>query len=683
MKFLFRNAGELKDDSASRIIHLRTWSQMHMTPTRPRPGFGLWLVPIMVLTAGLYWPGLSGPFLLDDEFSLRLVHVWLQGATSWQHMLFGGSAGTFGRPLAMASLAFDAWLNGYTPFAFKLGNLGIHLLCGALVYAIVGRLSKRDPQLTPYFSWIALGVTAAWLLHPLNVSTVLYAVQRMAQVSSLFVLGGLWLYLGLRARLESKYSALTYWCLFVAIPCATALGFLGKETALLLPALCLVLELTCFQATPRPRAIKWFFGLTFVVPTLGGLTYLIVRPTFSFSVYAARDFSLWERLLSQARALCNYLWKIVAPNPPTMGLYFDDFAVSTGLLTPPTTLLAILALLGISLAAWRLRTAVPALLTGWSLFLVGHAMESTILPLELYFEHRNYLPMVGVLYALAGVSVAAGVRLRLAGVSTRRIGIVAGAGLFAVLAFGVHGRARVWSSPEALSIAAVEARPESRRANMQLIKEALPQRDRATINAALERMLGSENERTRGYAYLNRVNINCLLDNAADPGDLDAAVATWPTRMTQPDWDLFNILFRNISNCRHADDLALANALDAIVDKATEQPDTLRFKFQLRYVIARFYARAGDWANALDQAALAWQPATEAAAAEILIRAQLALGNIAGAEQTWAEAKLRADPVNTYDTEGIARLRGWIDAARRAEPEATQEAAPSQPDTAE
>ena len=42
---------------------------------------------------------------------------------------------------------------------------------------------------------------------------------------------------------------------------------------------------------------------------------------------------------------------------------------------------------------------------GIAWFLVGHSIESTVFSLELYFEHRNYFPGVG-LFLLAGVLFA-------------------------------------------------------------------------------------------------------------------------------------------------------------------------------------------------------------------------------------------------------------------------------------
>ena len=637
------------------------------------PKAPLILIQIMALTVAAYWPGLHGPFLLDDEISLHLVQVWHEGSTSLRNMLFGDSAGTFGRPLAMASLGLNASLLGYSPFAFKAGNLFLHLSCGMAIYALVACMAQRDAKLSPSARLVALGVASAWLLHPLNASTVLYVVQRMAQVSTLFILLGMWVYLILRTRLETGPSRIATAGLFIGIPLITALGFLGKENAILLPALCMVLEWRLFQGPSRPLAIKLFFVGVFAVPTLGGLGLLILRPGGSFAVYGARDFDMWQRLLTETRILCDYLWKIIAPNPPKMGIFFDDFPLSTGLLSPVTTLLAILALMAISAAAWKLRDRIPALLTGWCIFLVGHGMESTILPLELYFEHRNYFPMVGVLFALAGLVTAMVERINAAGLRAGRISVVTGVGIIAVLAFGVHGRAWVWSTPESFALASVQARPASFRANMLLVKEAVEANDRATIDAAMERMLHMPDPRDRSHAYLNRVNIDCMFDGEGNPADLRAAIDAIPPKMTQQEWDIFGILYRNFSNCRNIDDRTLADALDAIIDKAKSQPDSLRFKFQLRNIVANFYARAGDWPSALEQARLSWQPGTEVAGSEVLVRAQLNTGDIDGAERTWREASARASPGNTEDAAGLAWLRRRIDAAEAARASAPKE----------
>lgn len=631
-----------------------------MTPVLRQPR--TWLVVSLLITSILYWPGLRGPFLLDDYYNFLPLQEWLAGDRTLRSVLFDGRSGTFGRPLAMASFVLNAWLGGYQPYWFKLGNLLVHLLCGVMICVLTTRMARRDPAMVSVAPWVGLMLATVWLLHPLHASTVLYSVQRMAQISTLCVLLGLWVFLAAREQLELAPSRRALLVLFIGIPGFTIAGFLSKESAILLPALCFVLELGCFQR--RLRSVRAFFGLTLLLPLVVGMFGIAINPGRILNQYEHRDFSLIERLLTQARALCDYLWKTVAPNPPTMGVYTDDYALSTGLLAPPSTVVAILALLAISLAAWRLRRHVPALLTGWAFFLVGHLLESSVIALELYFEHRNYLPMVGVLYALAGVAVAAGDALRSRGLQTKRMGQVAGVGVVALLAFGTHGRALAWSTEEALAVSSVTSHPQSVRANMVLVKVALDRGHREVVEQALERLANADKPRNRALGLLNRLYLHCALDKQANPEDLAQAMAAMPPRMSNAEPEIFALLVGSSAGCAGLSDRMLGDAMDTMLDRAATQGDQAWPKWNLRYNAAQFYARAGDWNNTLIQAQLAWQPAAIPAVAEILVEAQLATGDLEGAEQTWREAGQRADPGNAADRAGLAWLRERIDRVR-------------------
>jgi protein O-mannosyl-transferase len=618
----------------------------------------------MAITVVVYWVGLSGPLLLDDHYNLEVLQRWLIGKATLQTVLFDGRSGMFGRPLAMASLALSAGIGGYTPFAFKLGNLLVHLLTGGVVFALIQRIATRDPHMAGRAGTIAIVVATLWLLHPLNASTVLYAIQRMAQLSVLCMLAGMWLYLAMRdritARSDDRAAVAT---LFIGIPLLLMAGFLSKENALLLPALCLVLELGCYRDTSRPPAIKVFFGTYLALPFLLGIALLANNPARITSGYMVRDFDWQQRLLTQGRALCDYLWKILVPNPPSMGVYTDDYALSTGLLSPSSTLVALLVLAGVTLTAWHLRKRVPALFVGWGIFLVGHAIESSVLPLELYFEHRNYLPMVGVLYAAAGLAMAGGDAMRKAGLRPDRIGAALAVGVVALLVFGAHGRARVWSSPETLAVSAVTSHPQSLRANMALVRVALQQNNREAVTPALDRLIAASNPRTRAMGYFNRLYLACALDREGSPDDLRQAVAEMPPRVIYADAEFFGLLLDNTrQGCGAVTDRMLGDALDTLLDRATAQPDGEWVKWRLRNMAARFYSRSGDWQRTREQALLAWQPGTDPAAAELLVRAQLQTGDIVGAERTWEEASRRAKPV---DQAGLLWLRRQIDIAHK------------------
>ena len=131
------------------------------------------------------------------------------------------------------------------------------------------------------------------------------------------------------------------------------------------------------------------------------------NPQWLWAGYDLRSFTLFERLLTEGRVLWFYLGLIVFPQLEHLGLYHDDIAISTGLFTPWTTLPALVGLAWLAFLSWWTRTRAPLVSFGIAWFLIGHAMESTVLPLEIAHEHRNYLPLLGILLAAAWVLLRA------------------------------------------------------------------------------------------------------------------------------------------------------------------------------------------------------------------------------------------------------------------------------------
>lgn len=375
-----------------------------MTPTfSPR----LLLIAAMLLTVGLYWAGLKGPFVLDDFENFAGLQRWLAGQDTWQSVVFGQQSLLTARPLAMATFVASAGLGGMDPFTFKLGNLLVHLLCGALIWQVVRLATRQDTVLAKRSDGIALAVAALWLLHPFNASTVLYAVQRMAQLGTLFALAAVWVYLSARAALIAGNTRKAGWQLFALFPLLVIAGFFSKQHAVIAPALCLVLELAYFAgrtATTGRRMLATFFGLFLVAPAVVALAVLVLQPDRLLAGYANYDFTVGERLLTQPRVLMGYLAQLLLPRGALMGLYTDDVMASSGWLSPPSTLYALLGLIAISAGAIAARKKAPGLFAGWFFFLVAHIIESSFLPLDLSFEHRNYLPAVGFVWALVSGS---------------------------------------------------------------------------------------------------------------------------------------------------------------------------------------------------------------------------------------------------------------------------------------
>lgn len=353
---------------------------------------------MMAFTLIAYWPGLGGPFLLDDFANLDQLGK-LDGVRNWETFrlyVFSNNSGVGGRPLSMLSFLLNDNNWPSDPFSFKYTNLLLHLLTGILLTWLIYRLLlARDPQRNDTLAARAALLTAAlWLLHPFNVSTTLYVVQRMAILSALFSIAGLLVYVIGRDLLASQPRR-AYILMTASVVFFTPLAVFSKENGALLPLLIAVLEYTALrhpvsQNYPSSRWLMLFLGL----PNLLIINYLAFRWDTVTYAYHNRPFNLVERLLTESRILFNYLQQLIAPNLGASGVFNENPTISHGLLDPPTTLAAILAILTLAAGAWILRARYPLFSLAALFFLAGHALESTFLPLEIYFEHRNYLPAI-------------------------------------------------------------------------------------------------------------------------------------------------------------------------------------------------------------------------------------------------------------------------------------------------
>lgn len=616
-----------------------------------------WLLFVaMLATVLIYSAGLDGPYLFDDTFNLMPVRQWAAGRLGWNEVMFGNVSGVLGRPVSMASFMLSAAVGNATPLDFKLGNLLIHIACAALIYLLLRRLFLQGSTTRSIGVTTAGLLTALWLLHPLHVSTVLYAVQRMAQLSSLFVLAALLAYLQGRSALDAHARAKAYVWLFAGFPLFWLLGLLSKENAAVAPALCLVVELAYFQRSPESRrALAGFYGLTLITPALIALMVLIVKPSALLAGYAIRDFDMTERLLSQARALLDYLGMLIVPRGERMGVFTDDFAVSHGLLSPPSTLVALLALATISAIVIALRRRSPHLFAGWFFFLVAHAVESTVLPLELYFEHRNYLPSVGLLLMVAGLLSLLRESLRTTGVYRYGMSMAALVAA-ALLASITWQQAGIWRSKEAIVEQAVRNHPGSLRAVQAKMIAAINRRRYEQASALISPMSRSADARTRLLSHLDMISISCLAGRPADPAWLQRSVADARPKLTIAEIQSVALLMQvsRDDGCRGLTQQRIADAIVAIADAATAQSDDIWPKAQLRYAAALIYGRIGQWPQALPQARLAAQPKAQTEVSALLIQALAHNGQRTEADR---QLQLLSGRIRPDDKPGQAALK--------------------------
>ena len=441
-----------------------------MAPSNARRAWIL-LAALMAATVLAYWPSLRGGYIFDDgiyfaenhDVHVTTLHLgdWMRAATSQC------SVNLLCRPLSALTFAANWYFTGIDPFWPKLTNLVIHLLNGLLLFALLRELFRLDDAVhgkDRRLDLVAAALAGAWLLLPINLTGVAYVSQRMEALANLFVFIGLWWYLHARRRLLVSGSGSAM--LWISITVCTGLGLTAKEDAALLPLFtaCAEYALTGF----RNRNGRWCKPALaahlalLVVPMIAGLIWIAPRIFHGVSGY--RTFTTMQRLLTEPRVLCDYIGWTLLPNLSSLTFYHDDLAVSHGLFDPPTTLLAILALLTLlGVALWQRKTR-PLFCLGILWFFAGHSMTATIIPLELVFEHRNYFPSVGLLLAATSlIALEPGLRLPMAKT-------LLAAGVIALFGFTTFLRAEEWSNPVRLAYSEALKRPHSQRAQYDLAR---------------------------------------------------------------------------------------------------------------------------------------------------------------------------------------------------------------------
>lgn len=366
----------------------------------PRCWGGLLAVLLAGVLLALYWVGLHGAFLFDDEANILLVDgLRLQEFSAQSLSLAAGSghAGPLGRAVAQLSFALNHYFSGFDPFVFKATNLAIHAFNGLLVYLVAGHVLAAGWRPAPAHYWQAAATSVAvfWLFHPIQLTSVLLVVQRMTSLSALFLLAAFLLHL--RARQGgARYPLIN---LLLAWGLLWPLAVLSKESGLLFPFFVLAWELTLrrAQAGRLDRPACLLAGALGLGVALAVVYALSARGGWLWAGYDFRTFSPLERLLTEGRVLWLYIGLIVMPSLERLALHHDYFVISRGLLAPSATALAWAGLLLLFFSAWWTRRRAPLVAFGLIWFFVGHALESTVLPLEIAHEHRNYLPSLGLL----------------------------------------------------------------------------------------------------------------------------------------------------------------------------------------------------------------------------------------------------------------------------------------------
>ncbi len=338
----------------------------------------------------------------DDVRILQGLGAITNTASALDFIFKADTGSLTGRPLAMVTFLFniDDWPS--SPSGFRRINLLVHIINACLLTIVIYKIAKLIPDFAEKAFGFAVTVSIIWMLHPFLASTSFHIIQRMVLIAATFSLSGTLLYLYGRSILTERPTSGFIW-MSLGMVIAGGVGFLAKENAALAPIMIAVTELTLLSrfAPVTHKHLKLWRQIFFISPMfIIGAYFIYYLLHHVPTTYDTRRFSFTERLLSEPIVLLEYTQQIFFPKILSMGPYQNDLARIHGIdWLSISALLFWLVLIGTAIV---FRKRWPLFTFSVLFFLSGHLLESTIINLELYFEHRNYLPSIGLLGGVIG-----------------------------------------------------------------------------------------------------------------------------------------------------------------------------------------------------------------------------------------------------------------------------------------
>ncbi|WP_420209438.1 tetratricopeptide repeat protein [Candidatus Electronema sp. JC] len=429
---------------------------------------------VSVFIFQIYSNTLSSSWHLDDNDNI-LQNTYIQinslDLSSFANTLISGadwSAPKFYRPVSCVTFALNWYFGQDDPTGYHIVNISIHIIIAFFLYLVILQFMQivdATQEKSPKHHFVALLGATLWAVAPIQTQAVTYIVQRMTSLAAMFTIFAIYSYL--KARTEEKYIRWGVFCVLFFIA-----GIGSKENAIMLPASLLLLEFSFFRHHVSKQKIGWIVvassaallaGLLAAHFLLGKNLLNIFELSRLIDSYEDRSFTLNERILTEPRIILMYLSQIFFPLVSRLSLV-HDIQLSTSIFAPWNTLPAIAIILALIVLSFIFLKKYPIFSFPILFFFLNHVVESTILPLEIVFEHRNYLPsfflFVPVSFLIAQAIYTPN-RLSFVG----RFAIIAGTVCFLVISgHATYTRNLAWANEGTLWTDGIQKAPSSPRA---------------------------------------------------------------------------------------------------------------------------------------------------------------------------------------------------------------------------
>jgi len=352
---------------------------------------GLVFATLLLILLALYGNSFSSSFHFDDFDSIIInqnVHLKSLSWSDIKNTFY--IRGKIVRPIAYLSFGLNYYLDGFNVFGYHVVNFIVHCVASLFLFLFIHKtlnlpiLKKRYGQHPLVVAFLA---TVLWSVNPVQVSAVTYVVQRMSSMAGMFYIMAMYFYVATRTSVTQRGRIAS----FSAFLFAALLSLGTKENSVTLFIVLFLYDLFLIQGLSG-YTIKKSLKIV-IIPLLLILIYAALNTEWSTIIkgYETRPFSLQERLLTQPRVILFYITRLLYPIPSRLTFLYD-VEISKSFFQPWETLPAIVVIsliVGIALAMARKSPLVSFCIL---FFFINHLIEGTIIPLEMVYEHRNYLP---------------------------------------------------------------------------------------------------------------------------------------------------------------------------------------------------------------------------------------------------------------------------------------------------
>ena len=427
------------------------------------------LIALLVLLVYIY--GINGSFQHDDLPNIvenKQLHIKDLTLNTIVRSSMSSNSGILRRPVSMSTFAINYYFSGLNPHIYKATNVVIHAINAIALYWLCLLLLKnfKPENYNINNRALALMISLAWSLHPINLTAVLYVVQRMTSLAALFTILAMGFYIKSRNKLIDK----DYYRGFLYLAFVIILGLMGvfsKENALLLFVYLFLLEIFLYKKNDVTnnynKIILSFFTVFLFLPIILLTSYMSINPDWIFRNYDSLSFGPIERLLTESRIVWVYVSWIVFPNNKNLGLFHDNIEISRSIFDstlPVLPIFAHLVTLIILAYLWR-KKSLRLFALGFLLFYASHLMESTFLPLMLIFEHRNYFGSFGLILAIFTLIFSTNIKYR-------KYCLFLSISLILLLATQTTLRSIIWADSINYALVNIENHPDSAQAHYEL-----------------------------------------------------------------------------------------------------------------------------------------------------------------------------------------------------------------------